>query len=201
MTNRRGFIEQASMLVAGGVAGGSILSGCNSDGSKAITVQSPAQFISKEQDMNGKILAVGSDHAGYALKARILNNIKEMGHEIVDMGCFDETPVDFPDIAQKVCAEILNGKAQRGIMFCGTGVGAAIACNKIPGIRAAVCHDIYSAHQCVEHDDVQVITLGAQIIGHSIALELIERFLGATFSTDEEFRRRVEKLNQMDKHT
>jgi len=199
MTNRRGFIEQASMLVAGGVAGGSVLTSCGAGDSQVVASQTPASGM--ERNINSMKLVVGSDHAGYALKARILNNIKEMGHVIVDMGCFDETPVDFPDIAQKVCAAILNGEAKRGIMFCGTGVGAAIACNKIPGIRAAVCHDIYSAHQCVEHDDVQVIALGAQIIGHSVALELIERFLSATFSTDEEFRRRVEKLNMMDKHT
>ena len=199
MTNRRNFIEQASVLVAGGVVGSSILSNCSNESSKVAIAQNSSPSISKARNGKGKKLVVGSDHAGYALKARILNNIKEMGHEIVDMGCFDETPVDFPDIAQKVCDAILKGEAQLGIMFCGTGVGAAIACNKIPGIRAAVCHDIYSAHQCVEHDDVQVITLGAQIIGHSVALEYIERFLSAEFSTDEEFRRRVEKLNKMDK--
>ena len=92
----------------------------------------------------------------------------------------------------------MNGEAERGIMFCGTGVGAAIACNKTPGIRAAVCHDIYTAHQCVEHDDVQVIALGAQIVGHTVALELIQLFLSAQFSTSEEFRRRVKKLEKMD---
>jgi ribose 5-phosphate isomerase B len=113
------------------------------------------------------------------------------------MGSFDETPVDFPDIAAKVCEKILSGEAERGIMFCGTGVGAAIACNKTPGIRASVCHDIYTAHQCVEHDDVQVMALGAQIIGHTVALELIELFLNAKFSTSEEFRRRVKKLEKM----
>lgn len=144
-------------------------------------------------------LVIGGDHAGYALKAKILPVLRDNGHEIEDMGCFDETPVDFPDIAAKVCDKILNGQAERGIMFCGTGVGASIACNKTPGIRAAVCHDIYTAHQCVEHDDVQVIALGAQIIGHTAAIELIELFLNARFSTSEEFRRRVEKLANMDK--
>jgi len=143
-------------------------------------------------------LAVGSDHAGYALKAKVLPKLIDLGHEIGDMGCFDEAPVDFPDIAAKVCAKVLEGEAERGIMFCGTGVGASIACNKTPGIRAAVCHDIYTAHQCVEHDDVQVIALGAQIIGHTVAFELISLFLAAHFSTGEEFRRRVEKLCRMD---
>ena len=143
-------------------------------------------------------IVIGGDHAGYALKAKILPMLRNKGHEVEDMGCFDETPVDFPDIAAKVCNKILNGEAERGIMFCGTGVGASIACNKTPGIRAAVCHDVYTAHQCVEHDDVQVITLGAQIIGHTVAVELIELFLNARFSESDEFRRRVDKLNCMD---
>jgi ribose 5-phosphate isomerase B len=143
-------------------------------------------------------IVIGGDHAGYALKAKIFPVLRDKGHEIEDMGCFDETPVDFPDIAAKVCGRILNGEAERGIMFCGTGVGASIACNKTPGIRAAVCHDIYTAHQCVEHDDVQIIALGAQIIGHTAAAELIDLFLAARFSTSEEFRRRVAKLARMD---
>ena len=143
-------------------------------------------------------LVVGGDHAGFAFKTKILPVLRDKGHDIDDMGCFDETPVDFPDIAAKVCEKILSGEAERGIMFCGTGVGASIACNKTPGIRAAVCHDIYTAHQCVEHDDVQVIALGAQIIGHTAAFELIGLFLGARFSEGEEFRRRVEKLARMD---
>ena len=144
-------------------------------------------------------IVTGSDHAGFALKVKILPMLKEAGHEICDMGSFDENPVDFPDIAAKVCEKVLNKEAQRGIMFCGTGVGAAIACNKTAGIRAAVCHDIYTAHQCVEHDDVQIIALGAQIVGHTVAFELINLFLEARFSTDEAFRRRVEKLAMMDK--
>ena len=99
---------------------------------------------------------------------------------------------------KKVTAAILSGEAERGIMFCGTGVGAAIACNKVRGIRASVCHDLYTAHQCVEHDDVQIIALGAQIVGPTVAEELIDLFLAARFSTSEEFRRRVAKLDDMD---
>lgn len=144
-------------------------------------------------------LVVGGDHAGFELKTKIIPMLRHKGYEIEDVGCFDDTPVDFPDIAAKVCSKILNGEADRGIMFCGTGVGACIACNKTPGIRAAVCHDIYTAHQCVEHDDVQVIAFGAQIIGHTVAIELIELFLHANFSPDEEFRRRVKKLDRMDR--
>lgn len=143
-------------------------------------------------------IAVGSDHAGYELKLRLLDQIKALGHEVIDFGSFDPNPVDFPDIAKLVTSSILDGSAERGIMFCGTGVGAAIACNKVRGIRASVCHDIYSAHQCVEHDNVQVMCLGGQIVGHIVAMELIDAFLNAEFSTSEEFRRRVDKLTQMD---
>ena len=205
MTNRRDFLKQTPVLVAGGVLGSSILSGCGGGSSKGSVSNASSPKGDTDEIILNKggekmKLVVGSDHAGYALKAKILGEIEKMGHQITDMGSYDENPVDFSDIAQKVCAMILNGEAQRGIMFCGTGVGAAIACNKILGIRAAVCHDIYSAHQCVEHDDVQVITMGAQIIGHSVALELIEKFLSATFSTEEQFRRRVKKLEMMDTH-
>jgi len=143
-------------------------------------------------------IVVGSDHAGFSLKQRLLPELRALGHDIVDVGSYDPDPVDFPDIGSALCARILSGDCTRGIMFCGTGVGAAIACNKVRGIRASVCHDIYTAHQCVEHDDVQVIALGAQIIGHTVAMELIRLFLSAEFSTSEEFRRRVAKLDDMD---
>ena len=143
-------------------------------------------------------IAVGSDHAGYELKQKVLGPLKAKGYEIEDFGSYDPAPVDFPDIARDVCSAVLRGQCERGIMFCGTGVGAAIACNKVSGIRASVCHDLYTAHQCVEHDDVQVITMGGQIIGHTVALELIELFLNARFSEGEEFRRRVDKLARMD---
>lgn len=142
-------------------------------------------------------IVVGSDHAGFSLKQHVLPSLSRL-HEVLDMGSYDSNPVDFPDIAKKVCQTILSGEAERGIMFCGTGVGAAIACNKTAGIRAAVCHDAYTAHQCVEHDNVQVIALGGQIIGHTLAEELISIFLNATFSPDEDFRRRVQKLEAMD---
>lgn len=143
-------------------------------------------------------LAVAGDHCGYRLKGVMVEKLRAMGHEVVDHGCFSAEPVDFPDMAKLVCKSILDGSAQRGIMFCGTGVGASIACNKISGIRASVCHDIHTAHQCVEHDDVQVMCIGEQIIGDVVAFELIQSFLKAEFSTDEDFRRRVCKLAMMD---
>lgn len=143
-------------------------------------------------------IAVGSDHAGYRLKAMVLDRLKQQADGFIDFGCHDECAVDFPDIAKLVCNAVLEGKAERGIMFCGTGVGAAIACNKVPGVRAAVCHDVYTAHQCVEHDDVQIITMGGDIIGPVVALELIDIFLHAEFSGGEEFKRRIEKLQKME---
>ena len=142
-------------------------------------------------------IAVGSDHAGFELKERLLPYLRSK-YEVLDQGSYDPAPVDFPQIGKKVCAAILSGEADRGVMFCGTGVGAAIACNKVPGIRASVCHDLYTAHQCVEHDNVQVIALGAQIIGWTAAQELIDIFLSAHFSDGEDFRRRVRMLEEMD---
>jgi ribose 5-phosphate isomerase B len=143
-------------------------------------------------------VVVGGDHAGFRLKGPVVRALQARGHTVVDVGTDSEAPVDFPDIAQRLTAAIIRGEAQRGIMVCGTGVGAAIAANKVPGIRAAVCHDLYSAHQCVEHDDVNVLCLGAQIVGELMANELIATYLGARFNDTEEFRRRVEKLGQLD---
>ncbi|RSL33647.1 ribose 5-phosphate isomerase B [Salibacterium salarium] len=143
-------------------------------------------------------LAIGSDHAGFPLKATILDFLRKEGHEVEDFGSFDEKPVDFPDITREVGNSILSGDTQRGIMICGTGVGACIAANKIPGIRASLNHDVYSAHQCVEHDNVNVMAIGAQIVGPVLALELIETFLKAEFNDAEEFVRRVEKISQLE---
>ena len=144
-------------------------------------------------------LVVGSDHAGFAMKAEILAFLREKGHEVLDVGSFDPAPVDFPDIARKVAAAITSRQVERGLMICGTGVGAAIGANKMRGIRAAVCHDVHSAHQCVEHDDVNVMCIGAQIVGPWLAKDLIAAYLEAHFSTAEEFRRRVAKLADMDR--
>jgi ribose 5-phosphate isomerase B len=144
-------------------------------------------------------LVVGGDHAGFALKGPIVAALRAWGHTVTDVGTHTPEPVDFPDIARELCSEIQSGRAERGLMVCGTGVGAAIAANKMSGIRAAVCHDVYSAHQCVEHDNVNVLCLGAQIVGDRLALDLVQTYLAAEFSTSPEFRRRVAKLAEMDR--
>lgn len=146
-------------------------------------------------------IAIGGDHCGYELKTAIRPFLEQWGHEITDFGCFSAEPVDFPDIARLVCDAVRDESHTRGIMFCGTGVGAAIAANKIPGIRASVCHDIHSAHQSVEHDNVNVMCLGAQIVGAWVAEDLVRAFLSAAFSSDEAFRRRVSKLHELELQT
>lgn len=144
-------------------------------------------------------LAIGGDHAGFPMKGPVIELLERWGHDVTDFGTHSTEPVDFPDIAQTVCDEVRSGRAERGILVCGTGVGACIAGNKIPGIRAALCHDIYSAHQCVEHDNVNLLCLGAQIVGIKLAEEIVQAFLRAEFSTDEDFRRRVEKLGELER--
>jgi ribose 5-phosphate isomerase B len=143
-------------------------------------------------------LVIGSDHAGFPLKGPVIELLRSLGHPVHDVGCFSAAPVDFPDIAKGVCSEVLSGRAERGIMVCGTGVGAAIAGNKIRGIRAALCHDTFCAHQCVEHDDVNLLCLGAWVIGIKLAEEVLRAYLNARFSTDEDFRRRVRKLEELE---
>jgi ribose 5-phosphate isomerase B len=143
-------------------------------------------------------VVVGSDHAGFPLKGKILDALQAAGHRVIDVGSYDDKPVDFPDIAAQVTGAVLSKRAARGLMVCGTGVGAAIAANKVPGIRAAVCHDVHSAHQSVEHDDVNVMCIGAQIVGAWLAVDLVEAFLKAKFNATEDHRRRVAKLAEMD---
>lgn len=144
-------------------------------------------------------IVVGSDHAGFAMKAELLPYLRALGHEVEDVGSHDAQPVDFPDIAARVADSITAGRAERGLMVCGTGVGAAIGANKMRGIRAAVCHDVHSAHQAVEHDDVNVMCLGAQIVGPWLAKDLVAAYLAARFSTEPEYRRRVAKLAALDR--
>ncbi len=124
--------------------------------------------------------------------------MRSWGHEVTDVGTDSTDPVDFPDIAELVCESVRKGEADRGIMVCGTGVGACIAANKFRGIRAALCHDVYSAHQSVEHDDVNVLCIGAQIVGDKLAFDLLRAYLEAEHSPDEEFRRRVAKLAELE---
>jgi len=133
------------------------------------------------------------------MKEPVIKLLRSWGHPVKDCGTFSADPVDFPDIAGQVTGEILAGRADRGIMVCGTGVGACIAGNKVRGIRAALCHDTFCAHQCVEHDDVNLLCMGAWIIGIKLAEEILKAYLNAEFSTSEEFRRRVRKLQEMEK--
>lgn len=142
-------------------------------------------------------IVIGGDHAGYKLKKELLKRLAADGHELTHVGSYDLSAVDFPDIAKILCEEITSGRVDRGIMICGSGVGAAIACNKVKGIRASVIHDIYTAHQSVEHDDVQVMAIGAAIIGNEAAYELIRVFLQADFIRQSQFINRVQKLDAM----
>ena len=144
-------------------------------------------------------IVIGGDHAGFPLKADIVTFVKGLGHEVTDVGSHTPDPVDFPDIAKAVCGALRAGEADRGLMVCGTGVGASIAANKVRGIRAAVCHDVHSAHQSVEHDDVNVMCIGAQIVGPWLARDLVASFLDAKFDpAEEDFARRVQKLHDME---
>jgi len=144
-------------------------------------------------------VAVACDHAGYSLKGTVIAVILRAGHEAVDLGADDETPVDYPDFAVKVGRAIHMGEAERGVLICGSGVGACIAANKIDGIYACLCHDTYSAHQGVEHDEMNVLCLGARIIGQALAVEIVEAFLGASFSDEERHRRRVGKMKAIER--
>ena len=142
-------------------------------------------------------IVIGSDHAGFHLKQELAAHLTEAGHAVTDVGSHDPGPVDFPDVAQALCAAVKQGDA-RGLLVCGTGVGASIAANKIRGVRAAVCHDVHSAHQSVEHDDVNVMCIGAQIVGPWLARDLVRAFLEAEFDRSEDSVRRVQKLHDME---
>lgn len=146
-------------------------------------------------------IVMGADHAGFALKEELKKFVSGLGHEVVDVGTCDESPVDYPDFAVAVGTVILEGRAERGILICGSGVGASVAANKIAGIRAGLCHDTYSAHQSVEHDDTNVLVLGARIIGSEVARELVKAFLSAKFSHEERHQRRLDKVNALDART
>jgi len=141
-------------------------------------------------------LVISADHAGFDLKEEVRAYLTRAGHEIVDLGAFRCEPQDdYPDFAERVAEAIKQGEAPRGILICGSGVGVSVAANKVPGIRAGMCHDTYSAHQGVEHDDMNVLVLGARIVGTSLAFELVDAFLRAKFiSNEERFTRRFKKV-------
>ena len=146
-------------------------------------------------------IAISADHGGFALKPVIAGQLKELGHEVIDCGAYNLDPADdYPDWSLKVGQAIQRGEAERGVIICGSGVGACIAATKMRGIRAALCHDTYSAHQGVEHDNMNVLCLGARVIGEELAKELVRAFATARFSGDERFQRRLNKVLEIEKN-
>jgi RpiB/LacA/LacB family sugar-phosphate isomerase len=143
-------------------------------------------------------IAIASDHAGFKLKQDLLKHLGELSHTVVDLGTNSEDPVDYPDYAVAVGNAVLGGSAERGILICGSGVGASVAANKLKGIRAGICHDTYSAHQGVEHDDMNVLVLGARVIGPALARELAAAFVHATFSGEARHVRRLSKIEALE---
>jgi ribose 5-phosphate isomerase B len=143
-------------------------------------------------------IAIACDHAGFPVKDEIINLVGSLGHEVEDLGTFDQEPVDYPDYAEKVANAILNGQANRGILLCGSGVGVCVAANKIKGIYAGICHDTYSAHQGVEHDNMNTLCLGARIVGVELAKEIVTSFLNARFSQGERHQRRFNKILRLE---
>ena len=143
-------------------------------------------------------VAFAADHAGFDMKQWLIAALSEDGHELIDLGTNNREPVDYPDYARALGEAILAGRAERGILVCGSGVGACVAANKIKGIRAGTCHDTYSGHQGVEHDDMNVLCLGARVIGTAPALEICRAFFGARFSNDERHVRRVAKTRDIE---
>jgi len=144
-------------------------------------------------------LVLGSDHAGFNLKQDLVRFVRDLGHEAIDVGTSSAEPVDYPDFAEAIGEAIRAGRAERGILICGSGVGATVAANKMPGIRAGLCHDTYSAHQGVEHDDMNVLVLGSRVIGTELAHDLVRAFLGAVFSGESRHVRRLEKVRLLER--
>jgi RpiB/LacA/LacB family sugar-phosphate isomerase len=143
-------------------------------------------------------IVIGADHAGFELKQVIGAALQQDGHEVIDVGTHNVEPVDYPDYAAALGRAIVQGQANRGVLVCGSGVGASVSANKISGIRAGLCHDTYSAHQAVEHDDINVLVLGARVVGVALARELVDAFLGATFTAEERHQRRLEKVKALE---
>ncbi|HWY44822.1 MAG TPA: ribose 5-phosphate isomerase B [Candidatus Sulfotelmatobacter sp.] len=139
-------------------------------------------------------IVIGADHAGFQMKNAVGDLLRSLGHTVLDVGAFNENPSDYPDFAVLVGNAVLEGKGERGILICGSGVGVSVAANKIKGIRAAVCHDTYSAHQGVEHDDMNVLVLGSRVIGMKLAEDLVKAYLGANFTNEERHKRRLAKV-------
>lgn len=145
-------------------------------------------------------IVIGADHAGFALKEELAAHLEETGHTVIDVGTDSTDPVDYPDFAAAVARAVVSGQGERGIVVCGSGAGASIAANKITGARCAVVHDHYTAHQAVEHDDMNVLALGARVIGVTTAFELVDAYLAARFSGDERHARRLRKVVELDRN-
>jgi ribose 5-phosphate isomerase B len=143
-------------------------------------------------------VAVGSDHAGFELKRDLAGYLAQQGHEVIDLGTHSTAPVDYPDTAEAVATAVRNGQADRGLLVCGSGAGVSVAASKFPGIRAAVCHDTYSARQAVEHDDLNVLCLGARVIGPALARALLDAFMAASFENGEQYLRRIAKIDAIE---
>jgi RpiB/LacA/LacB family sugar-phosphate isomerase len=143
-------------------------------------------------------IALGADHAGFELKENVAGYLRQLGHEVIDLGTHNTSPVDYPDYAEAVGVAVRDERAERAVLICGSGVGASVAANKVPGIRAGLCHDTYSAHQGVEHDNMNVLVLGARVIGPELAHELVRAFLQAEFTGEERHRRRLDKVNALE---
>jgi ribose 5-phosphate isomerase B len=142
--------------------------------------------------------AIGADHAGFVLKEIIRDFLVKLGHQVHDLGTYNTDPVDYPDYAEAVAKLILSGQCERGILVCGSGVGASVAANKFPGIRAGLCHDTYSAHQGVEHDDMNVLVMGGRVIGEEAAKELVRAFMSAKFAGEERHMQRLAKIRAIE---
>jgi ribose 5-phosphate isomerase B len=143
-------------------------------------------------------IAVASDHAGFPIKARIIEELRRMGHEPADLGTCSTDPVDYPDFAKAVADAVRQGHAERAVLLCGSGAGACVAANKFRGVRSATCHDVFSAHQCVEDDNVNVLCLGARVIGPELAVDLVRTYVNARFSGAERHRRRLAKIEEFE---
>jgi len=143
-------------------------------------------------------IVIGSDHAGFEMKGAVGKYLRDLRHEVVDVGTNSTDPVDYPDFAEAVGKAVLEGRADRGVLICGSGVGASVAANKVRGIRAGLCHDSYSAHQGVEHDDMNVLVLGARVIGFALAQDLVSAYIGAKFTHEERHVRRLNKVKAIE---
>ncbi len=146
-----------------------------------------------------KTLAVGGDHAGFGMKSTLVEYLRGCDLMVIDCGTKDDSPCDFPDFAESVSREVLTGAVERGILVCGSGVGVSVAANKIPGIRASLCHDTYSAHQGVEHDDMNVLCIGARVIGPELAMEILKAFLSARYNPQPRHQRRLDKILDLER--